>query len=213
LSKTEIAYQYIKQAILKNELIPFADISEEKIQQKLNISRTPVHEALKKLEIEQFIYIYPKKGTIVSAITLQLVSQIYEIRECLELYCIKKLCDEHSFEGLIKIKESYLNLPSDLNKEKIKNYLISLDSEFHKLIITSRNNSFINGIMENVYDHDYRVRYLLSNVMPDFLTPAMREHIGIIDAILAKKTEKSEDLLRKHLENAKSRTLNYFLNR
>lgn len=67
-AKSDIAYEIIKEKIIKGELQPLSDISEEALQQELNISRTPIREAIQKLSKEGFVYIYARKGTLVSPV-------------------------------------------------------------------------------------------------------------------------------------------------
>lgn len=90
--KAQIAYNIIKDKILKGELPPLSDISEESLQDELDISRTPVREAIQKLKKEGFVYIYSRKGTIVSDITVDLTKSIYEVRALNEPYAARCAC-------------------------------------------------------------------------------------------------------------------------
>ena len=64
LGKTDIAYEYLKNKIVTWEIPPMSDISEEQLQKELDISRTPIREAILRLEKDGFVYLYPRKGTI-----------------------------------------------------------------------------------------------------------------------------------------------------
>ena len=78
LGKTDSAYDYIKEKIISGEYPPMSDLSEDKLQKELNISRTPVREAILRLEKEDFVYVYPRKGTIITDVTQDLIDDIYQ---------------------------------------------------------------------------------------------------------------------------------------
>ena len=76
IAKSQSAYEYIKEMILTGELSPRIDISEKQLQQELGISRTPVHEALKRLQDEGFVETYARKGTFVADVTIETVQDL-----------------------------------------------------------------------------------------------------------------------------------------
>ena len=84
MGKTDYAYEYIKGKIISGEYPPLSDISEDTLQKELEVSRTPVREAILRLEKEDLVHVYPRKGTIVSAITLDLIEDVYGVRELIE---------------------------------------------------------------------------------------------------------------------------------
>lgn len=84
LGKTDSAYDYIKEKIISGEYPPMSDLSEDKLQKELNISRTPVREAILRLEKEDFVYVYPRKGTIITDVTQDLIEDIYQVRRLIE---------------------------------------------------------------------------------------------------------------------------------
>ena len=89
IAKSQSAYEYIKEIILTGELSPRIDISEKQLQQELGISRTPVHEALKRLQDEGFVETYARKGTFVADVTIETVQDIYETRLLIEPFMTK----------------------------------------------------------------------------------------------------------------------------
>ena len=93
IAKSQSAYEYIKEMILTGELSPRIDISEKQLQQELGISRTPVHEALKRLQDEGFVETYARKGTFVADVTIETVQDIYETRLLIEPFMTKNAVD------------------------------------------------------------------------------------------------------------------------
>ena len=89
VAKSQSAYAYIKEMILTGDLPPRTDISEKQLQQKLGVSRTPVHEALKRLQDEGFVETYARKGTFVTDVTMETVRDLYETRLLIEPFMTK----------------------------------------------------------------------------------------------------------------------------
>ena len=108
-SKADEAYNIIKEKIVNLQLQPSADISEEKLIQELNISRTPIREALQKLAKDGFVIVYPRKGTIVADITLDLINSIYEIRILNEPHMSRIACMKIHDEWIQRMKAGFLS--------------------------------------------------------------------------------------------------------
>jgi len=100
-AKKKLAYLLIKEKILDGTLAPLEDISEDELMKELGVSRTPVREAFQQLEKEGFVYIYPRKGTIVTDITINLVHQLFEARFLNEPHMSCKACGRIPEELLI----------------------------------------------------------------------------------------------------------------
>ena len=89
-SKAEEAYQIIKHKIIMLEMRPTSDVSEEELIQELGISRTPIREAIQRLAKDRFVIIYPRKGTIVADISMDLINCISEVRLLNEPYMARE---------------------------------------------------------------------------------------------------------------------------
>ncbi len=109
--KTDLAYRIIKGKILSGELKALSDISEDRLQEELNISRTPIREALQKLEQEKLVYIYPRKGIIVSGVTVELLNEVYEMRELIEPFVAKSVCRKLPEDWLLNMKQRLVEPP------------------------------------------------------------------------------------------------------
>ena len=108
--KSDIVYKEIKRMIIEGELKPMTDISEDEFSRHFQTSRTPVHEAIMKLEEEGFVYVYPRKGTFVSAISLAEMQHVYEIRMLTEPTLIRHACKVISDEKLAGIVDEVFDL-------------------------------------------------------------------------------------------------------
>ena len=89
----DVVFQTLRNAILKGELKPGERLMEIQLAQKLGVSRTPVREALRKLELEGLVIMIPRRGAIVADITIQDLNDVLEVREALEELAVKKACD------------------------------------------------------------------------------------------------------------------------
>jgi len=201
--KMNLAYSHIKQQILLGELLPMCDISEESLQKELGISRTPVHEALKRLESEYFVHIYPKKGTVVAGITFEIVNSIYEVRALLEPYCAQKQCENPPVEDLVSIKNAFLSLSRMEGRDNITEEYISIDTQFHKLLLSSFDNIFIVKMLDTIFDHDYRIR-VKATYSDKFYMNNVPDHVRIIDAILEKQPKLTRELVEIHIEKSRN---------
>ena len=110
MGKTDYAYEYIKGKIISGEYPPLSDISEDTLQKELEVSRTPVREAILRLEKEDLVHVYPRKGTIVSAITLDLIEDVYGVRELIEPAMVLSSMHQLDREWLAGVREKILKV-------------------------------------------------------------------------------------------------------
>lgn len=208
MDKTGYAYNYIKRMIIDGTLEPLSDISEIELQNKLGISRTPIREALQRLEKEWFVYIYPRKGTIVSEITFELINSIYEVRLLNEPYLAAQYCEKADRNWLNDMKYKFLNPPKETNNEEIRSYFIGLDRELHKEMVRYSSNVFLKDILKIVEAHNQRIRIKTSFKNQDY-EKAIKDHLEIIEALLENDPIKVQEVTKKHLESSKKDAFKY----
>lgn len=196
--KAIIAYEKIKEKILLGEFKSNEDISDERLQKELGISRTPIREALQQLHKERFIHIYPRKGTVVSSISLELINEVYEMRESLEPYVARLVCPKLPEEWLLDMRQKFSVEPKVDTPVERKIYYTDLDAELHKKVIFTHQNTFIHNIMKNIFDHDQRIRLTTSTVNEKH-NSSIDEHLEIIDAFLKKDEAEVEEKMKKHI--------------
>ena len=210
-AKSDIAYEIIKDKIIKGELAPLSDISEEALQQELNISRTPIREAIQKLNKEGFVYIYARKGTLVSPVNEEIIHAVYEVRLLNEPYISRSVCNIVDEKWLLDMKNRFQNCPEGLSADERKDYYIALDTELHGGIIKYCNNIFLKDALRIVSDHSQRIRYRTSHVNTDY-ERSVKEHIEIIDAFLKRDPEEVEEKTRTHIIMCQQDSLKYNTN-
>ncbi|MCC8026718.1 MAG: GntR family transcriptional regulator [Clostridium sp.] len=209
MGKTDSAYDYIKERIINGVYPPLSDLSEDKLQEELNVSRTPVREAILRLEKEDFVYVYPRKGTIVTDVTHDLIEDVYEIRELIEPRMVASTMHLVKRDWLLDIRKRFLEPPEELEGEELRQYFIQLDTELHTNIMDGCPNRYMRRLMKNIYDQNQRLRMACSN--PDGEDDrTVIEHVQIVDAVLNKDKKRLEEVLITHLEESKRRTIQTF---
>lgn len=202
--KSQSAYDHIKEMILSGELAPRIDISEKQLQQELGISRTPVHEALKRLQDEGFVETYARKGTFVSDVTMETVQDIYETRLLIEPSITKNAVNLVSRVWMEDLRRR-LTEAQELRSRNEMIAVMKMDTELHTTIASYCSNRFLRESLHLVYEHDRRIR-LKTEKNHNQICVSQKEHVAILDAMLAGDKEKVERLSREHVIHSRELT-------
>lgn len=197
------AYDELKELIISGKLEANERIDEDFLSKSLNVSRTPVREAINRLEQEGWINIVPRKGMFVNNISLKEINDIFQVRSNLEPIILEMAFYKINREDLVSLKEKFLDFSNktSLTPEE-KKALDTLDNELHLLILKNCNNNFIIKMMENVYEHNMRIRNI-SSQPPIRRFDAIKEHINIIESILNDNLQNATEELKNHNLKAK----------
>ena len=199
-SYAQVAYDGIKELISNEEIGPGELLSENQLADYFHMSRTPVREAIRRLQAEGLVEIRKGIGTFLKPLTAKDVKDIYEVRKAMELMAcetsIYQITDE-------EIQEVRKNLEDLLRRrqsgEKIKSIDFSqIDGQFHDLIIQRSNNKYIELLMEQIYFNVDRYRRLSFHVSLD-LEDITRQHLNLLKYLEQRDLKKLQDNLEKHL--------------
>lgn len=204
MEKSKSAYEYIKEMILTGELPPKADISEKQLQAELGISRTPIHEALKRLQDEKFIETYPRKGTFVTDVTMEMVRDLYETRLLIEPSITRTAVDTISRDWMEDLRRRLLEEHTLQDKTDI-HAVMALDTELHTVVAAHCSNNFLRDSLVLVYEHDRRIR-LKTDRNPAQVRFSQREHVIILETMLAGDKDQTESLAREHVIHSRDLT-------
>lgn len=207
-SKSDYAYREIKNKIIQGELAPLSDIVEERFQEELNISRTPIREAVQRLNKEGFVYIYARKGTIVSPINVEMIYSVYQARLLNEPYLSKEVCHDVPEEWLRQMKNSLEDSPFELAEMDYRHYYMALDYELHTKILSYCKNQFLKDALNIVNDHSQRIRIRTSSCNED-MGCSIQEHIAIVDAFLRRDPDQVEEATRNHIISSQQDAFKY----
>ncbi|MBI9104444.1 MAG: GntR family transcriptional regulator [Spirochaetales bacterium] len=197
LSLKEKAYEIIKRKILNCELQPGDVIDKNVLIEELGVGRTPIREALSNLEQENLVVIMPRRGVVVSNISINELGQIYTVREIIEPAMIRL--------ALPNIGEGELNEFRELFNSYIQMDILeqtTADSRFHQFLASKTENSYIIRLMDNLHSQNQRLRIITSKV-PDRMRNSSEEHLQIIEKLMTKDADGAEALMRKHIAISK----------
>ena len=209
-------FDYIYNEIIFLNLHPGQLIKEKDISKKLDVSRTPVREALLKLEDEGLVEIFPQRGTYISKISIEAVHESHFIRESIEIATVKKAI-EFGTTKFFKDLEIIHNEYKYKLKEKNINNLYRIDEEFHKKISTFSYDKKIWNILNTIKTDMNRVRLLgLNDPKRPFYV--YKEHDKIIKSMINKDIHNAEFAVKDHLQyifkeiiSAKNKYESYFI--
>jgi DNA-binding GntR family transcriptional regulator len=192
------AYREIKQKIVKVEMQPGSVIREAELMQQLNLGRTPIREALQRLEAENLVEVTPRQGMFVADIAITDLTQIFEVRVELEALCASLAAlriKPHQLEALEKLVEEYQAFKfSNLDD------LFEIDQRFHASLAQAANNRFLQAEMDGYYNLSLRIWYVaLNSVKPDDVD--VDAHVQIFKAVKARNPEKAEKCMRAHIQH------------
>jgi len=193
----EKAYQAIKHRIVKTELVPGAVINEADLMEDLHYGRTPIREALKRLQVEDLVVVKPRRGIFVSELAITDLSQIFEVRVELEALAARLATQRITAERLdqlAELAEEYQNAPPT-NKEN----LITLDGRFHGVIREASHNRFLINNLEHYYNLSLRIWYLaLPQAASDDID--VGAHLEIYQAIADGNPDEAAERVAAHIK-------------
>ena len=194
----EKAYDLIKRKIIYLEFMPGDYLEEKKLSEILGVSRTPIREALSRLETEKWVVSLPRKGVFVSEVDETMLNHIFEARKYFEPAILGMAFNNLSDIKLNIFKQRFEIYETLDQKEKDK-----LDNDFHLYILNSVDNFFVKNMMITTFEHVVRVRKLSFDKKSKLrISESNDEHIHIIDLILDGKKQEAMGAFGQHIENS-----------
>ena len=187
----DVVFNTLRQAIITGEFAPGERLMEIALANRLGVSRTPVREAIRKLELEGLVVMIPRKGAEVARITEK------DLRDVLEVRCsLEELAAELAAE---KLDQALVEFESAI--ESGDNAAIAdSDMEFHDIIFDATGNPRLIQIIGNLREQFYR--YRLEYVKDtDYHIVLLNEHKELVNAIRAGKKEEARKIMKKHITN------------
>ena len=193
---SEYAYRYLKGNIINLDFAPNSKISEADIAKELELSRTPVREALLELAKSKLVVIYPQRGSFVSKIDYNLVEESRFVRLVLEKAIVEIVCENPNQEFLDRLEINIKNQKYYLEKND-KAHLLQLDNKFHKTLFEAANKLHSYELIESISGHFNRLRNLSLNTIKDLKT--VSDHENIFLAVKSGDKEQAKELMEIHL--------------
>ena len=203
----EIVFEHLREAIISGKLRPGERLMEMQLAEEMGVSRTPVREAIPKLELEGLVIMVPRRGAYVSDLTIKDVAETYEIRSALESLAAGLAAERITAnEGeeleriLVQIGQCIEN--NDLNRS------LELDEQFHNVLYQASKNDRLVQIINNLRESIQRFRAITMGT-PGRLEAVFNEHMKIVEAISDRNPELAELLAQEHIENAENALLEW----
>lgn len=204
------AYQIIKDNIINCTYAPGAIINEELIREDINVSRTPIRDALSRLEQEGLVKILPKKGIIVSEMTVKDLNMLFESRNLVEPYVLRHYGNRIPQETYLK----YYRMYQDYLNGKITTYSYTdMDESFHQMFINASENSYFLNLYSTIESQIRRTRVITGKASHDRLIATVNEHLAITDAALKNDWKVAANAMQMHLNMSKNASFDYILQR
>jgi DNA-binding GntR family transcriptional regulator len=193
---SEKAYRLIKQKVITLELPPSAVIDEQVLMRELDLGRTPIREALQRLDSEGLVNIVPRRGTFVSDISITDLQAIFELRTVLEGFCARLAAQRITDEQIAKM-ESVLR---DLERVDGGDHraLMSLDKRFHSLLYAAADNEFLAATLDRLYDLSLRLWHLVLNHL-EGVRHSIEQNGRVIDALREGDGAGAAALMQEHI--------------
>ena len=195
----DVVFNTLRKAILKGELKPGERLMEIALAERLGVSRTPVREAMRKLELEGLVVMIPRRGAQVANITEKDLNDVLEVRIALENLSIENACARMTEEQLAELKKAGRYFEETIKEGNLVK-LAEADVAFHEVIYKASDNRRLNQVLNNLREqiYRYRVEYLKEEETRNVL---VKEHEEIYEAIKNRDVKKAQEIIFRHIEN------------
>jgi len=209
-SLAETAYGKLKASIFDFELLPGDRFTETEMAQRLSMSRTPVREALYRLEREGYLTVHLRVGWSVRPYDFRHFENFYDLRLILEEAAVTRLCDLPEREGLEALKATWL-VPVAERRTAAKE-VAALDEAFHTSLVAAAGNPEVARCHREVTER-IRIIRRLDFTQAHRIDKTYEEHAQILRAVIRRRTDEATRLLRSHIEASKAEVRKITLHR
>jgi Transcriptional regulators len=195
----DVVFHTLREAILKGELKPGERLMELQLASKLGVSRTPIREAIRMLELEGLAVTFPRKGAEVAKMTEKDMEDVLQIRRALDELAVGLACDNMTEEKLEQLYKAMIRFEESTRSGDVKQ-TAQTDMEFHEVIYQAADNpklvNMLNNLREQMYR--YRVEYLKND---DVYPRLIEEHKKIYEGLKQKDKETVVEIVGYHVVN------------
>lgn len=197
----DVVFNTLRQAILTGELKPGERLMEIHLANKLGVSRTPIREAIRKLELEGLVTMIPRRGAEVAQITEKSMNDVLEVRRAMDVLCVELACERISEEELAQLKFACENFEQAVKTGDVKK-IAKADVELHDIILQATGNRRLIQLVNNLSEQMYRYRY---EYIKDFSQHErlVEEHRIIYESLVSKDKETASEAAKTHIDNQK----------
>lgn len=198
-------YDRLKQMILAQEIPSGEPLPEEELARRFGVSRTPVHEALVRLEKDRLVILQPRRGAFVRGMTMADVQELYQVREALEGLTARLAAETLPAEQIAELESNFQAMRA-CDPAADPQVLYETAREFHWILLRGVANQRTCEIMASIRDQLAAARrYLVGN--PAKVSADLADHAAILQAIRAREAGRAEELMRQHIRNMRGALL------
>ena len=194
-------YAQLKSDIFDFRLLPGDRFTETEVAERLGVSRTPVREALYKLERDGYLMVSARNGWNVQPFDFESFENLYDVRIILELAAVRKLCEMEEKPALDALKEIWL--PSANHRERDAQKICDLDEQFHAGLVAATGNPETARIHAEITGR-IRIIRRLDFTQAERIDSTYDEHAQILRNIMRRKVEPACMMLKAHIEGSKA---------
>lgn len=202
-SLKQLAYETLKRRIITCEIMPGSLLTEDLLCEELNASRTPVRDAVSRLEQEHLVSIRPKKGIKVNRVSMNSIRELFEVRRMLEPEVVLRYGNRIRDEEYARFIRQFER--NDLTDRE----LFDLDDSFHRLFIEASGNRYYRTVFDMIADQVYRYRVLTSR--DTRLEVTQKEHFEIAANCIRGEWDLASAAMLHHIENSKLSIVDYVM--
>lgn len=202
----EIVFETLRDAIITGKMGPGERLMEIQLAEEMGVSRTPVREAIRKLELEGFVVMVPRKGAYVAGVSIKDIADVFEVRAALEGLAASLAAERITEEELDRLERSIVSI-NEVSDGKNINKAVESDIDFHDMLYQASRNQKLITIITNLKEQ--LQRYRATSLAEEGRTKdAVDEHKQIVEALSERNGELAAELARQHIENAENVMLN-----
>lgn len=197
----DVVFNTLRQAILTGELKPGERLMEIHLANRLGVSRTPIREAIRKLELEGLVTMIPRRGAEVAQITEKSMSDVLEVRRAMDVLCVELACERITEEELAQLKEACGYFEQVVRTKDVKQ-IAQADVELHDIILQATGNQRLIQLVNNLSEQMYRYRF---EYIKDFSQHErlVEEHRIIYESLVGRDKERACEAAKVHIDNQK----------
>ena len=197
ISLAEKAYRAIRELIVSLELAPGAVIDERELMERLEIGRTPVREALRRLAHERLVEVYPRRGMFVTGVDVRELARLSEVRAVLEPEAARLAATRATDEDRVEIAVLLDELAAGSSDDR---ELMALDERIHRTIYRAAHNDLLEMTLEQYYVLALRI-WVIALDRQHELEHAVQEHRTLLEAIRDGDAERAGSTMSSHVQN------------
>ncbi|MDV2977870.1 MULTISPECIES: GntR family transcriptional regulator [Glutamicibacter] len=196
-SMAERAYQVLRDRLIMMDIAPGDPINEAQLVAELGIGRTPLREALKRLEVDHLVQSYPRRGTFASRVDITELADITEVRQALEPLAAAKAATLQGGSARAGIQAT-LEAVQQLSGENLRRTLMENDLEVHRLIYQAAGNHHLEQTLIRLDNLATRIWCMALDRLPS-IDEHIGEHVALLQAILDGHAQRAQELAREHI--------------